>query len=327
MDATRFDGLTRLLGTSSSRRAALRLLLAATAASPGLVPVGSGARKRPARRKRKRLASSGTDVSKAQCRNQCHSCSPLDVRSGADLQGCDLRGLVLTKRDLSGCDLRGACLQGADLREASLDGANLDGACLRDAILAGTSLRGVSLHQANLCGANLTGADLSGSRVDAAQLACALVCNTRMPDGSLGDDDRGTSRACPACDDACLKDETCCGNECASLETDIRHCARCDNACPPPTAHATVSCGEAPDLHGRLVHDCLYTCEEGWEDCDNDFDTGCEVFTRGDANNCGGCGSRCADGMVCCNCQCVSPGSGQCGRCSTVTSARLIRRR
>lgn len=326
MDASRFDGLARLLGASSSRRAVVALLLA-TVASAGSRsgPAAAGARRRRARRKRP--SRGGADPDRAPCAHRCHPCSTLAVRSGADLRGCDFGDDILTKRNLSGCDLRGACLDGADLREAILDGSDLGGACLQGALLVETSLRGVTLKGAALCGANLTRADLSGARVTSAQLECALICSTTMPDGTLGDDDRGTSRACPACDDACAKDETCCENTCANTETDTKHCARCGNACPPPAANVTVTCGEAPDLHGRLVHDCLYMCETGWEDCDNDFDTGCEVFTRGDNDNCGGCGATCGDGMVCCNCACVPVGSGLCGVCPSITSARLIRRR
>ena len=251
----------------------------------------------------------------------------MEVKSGANLRGCDLSGLSLAQRDLSSSTLRGACLQGADLRAATLDGADLGGACLHDANLVAASLRGATLKDAMLCGANLIQADLSGARVSASQLGCALVCGTRMPDGSIGDDDRGSSRACGACDNACARDETCCGTACARLATDTKHCTRCDNTCPPPTANVTVTCGQVPDLHGRLVHDCLYSCDEGWEDCDDDFATGCEVFTRGDTNNCGGCGTKCAEGMICCNCACVAPGSGECGFCPTIGNARLIRRR
>ena len=326
MDASRFDRLARMLGSTSSRRAVIPALLAVGAGlAPRFVPDAAEARRRSPRRKR----SSGpaVDPKDAPCVNRCRACSPLEMRSGADLRGCDLTGQILTKRDLSSSNLHGACLQGANLRGAKLDGADLGGACLRDATLMETSLRGATLKHANLCGANFTGADLSGVRVAASQLECALICNTRMPDGSIGDDDRGTSRACAACDDACARDETCCGNVCARLETDTKHCARCDNACPPPTANVSVSCGVAPDLHGRPVHDCIYSCNDGWEDCDDDFDTGCEVFTRGDINNCGGCGTKCSDGMICCNCRCVLPESGECGICPTVTSARLIRRR
>jgi hypothetical protein len=326
MNASRFDRLTRLLGSSSSRRAVFPAVLTLGAGlAPRITADASGARRRAPRRKRP--AAPAADQKGSPCDNRCHLCSPREFHSGADLRGCDLSGQILTKRDLAASDLRGACLQGATLRGASLDGADLEGACLRDTILMDSSLRGARLKNAHLCGANLIGADLSGARVTASQLECALVCNTRMPDGSIGDDDRGTSRACAACDNTCARDETCCGTVCARLETDTKHCTRCDNACPPPTANVTVTCGEAPDLHGRLVHDCLYACEDGWEDCDDDFETGCEVFTRGDINNCGSCGARCADGMICCDCACVLPGSGNCGICPTVTSARLIRRR
>ena len=162
------------------------------------------------------------------------------MRSGSDLRGCDLDRQTLTKRDLSGSDLRGACLQGADLREAILDGADLGGACLRDALLMETPLRGVTLKDATLCGANPSRAALSGARVLASQLECALICSTTMPDGSLGDDDLGTSRACKACDDACAKDEACCQNICVTTDADTIHCARRGNECPrrPPTARS-----------------------------------------------------------------------------------------
>jgi hypothetical protein len=239
------------------------------------------------------------------------------LSSGSDLRDCDLNRQILTKRDLSG----------SDLREAILDGADLGGVCLRDALLVETSLRGVTLKDATLCGANLSRADLSGARVLASQLECALICCTAMPDGSLRDDDRGTNRACKACDDACAKDQTCCQNTCVKPGADTKHCARCGNERPPPTASVSATCGQTPDPQGRLVHDCLDACDAGWEDCDGDFDTGREVFMRGDNNNCGGCGAHCAEGMVCCNCTCVPVGSDRHGVCPTITSVRLIRRR
>lgn len=326
MNGSRFDGLTSLLASSSSRRSMPPLLLAALfGTTHGLAPHAGSARKRRSRRKRPTASPAGAD--RASCANRCRRCSSLELKSGAQLSGCDFSDRILTRRDLSGCDLRGACLQGADLRGVLLDGSDLGGACLHDALLGGASLRGVTLKQATLCGANLSNADLSGARVDRAQLDCALICGTTLPDGSIGDDDRGTSRDCPPCDDTCLKDEVCCDNRCVKTDTSTKHCARCGNACPAATRNATVSCGEAPDLHGRLVHDCLYYCDAGWEDCDNDFETGCEVFTRGDNANCGGCGAVCGDGMVCCSCACVPVGSGRCGVCPSITSARLIRRR
>ena len=58
------------------------------------------------------------------------------VKTGADLDGADLRGA-----DLYGADLRGANLDGANLRGANLDGANLYGADLDGEKLVKTPLQ------------------------------------------------------------------------------------------------------------------------------------------------------------------------------------------
>ncbi|MFD1814101.1 pentapeptide repeat-containing protein [Rhodococcus gannanensis] len=57
------------------------------------------------------------------------------LRPGADLAGCDLRGLRLC-----GADLRGAVLIGADLAECDLTAVDLLGADLRDTRVAGADL-------------------------------------------------------------------------------------------------------------------------------------------------------------------------------------------
>src|SRR5437899_9582733 len=64
---------------------------------------------------------------------------------------------------LEGANLRGAYLEGANLRGANLEGANLEGANLRGANLRGAYLEGANLRGANLEGANLEGANLEGA--------------------------------------------------------------------------------------------------------------------------------------------------------------------
>jgi hypothetical protein len=60
--------------------------------------------------------------------------------------------------------------------------------------LSGADLRGASLVGANLTGANLSGADLSNVNLNRADLSganlyAAVLCQTRMPDGSIEDGD------------------------------------------------------------------------------------------------------------------------------------------
>ena len=67
---------------------------------------------------------------------------PVEVGSGANLSGLDLRGANLSKADLRGADLKntnlsGADLSGADLAYTDLRGADLSGAKLSDCDLSG----------------------------------------------------------------------------------------------------------------------------------------------------------------------------------------------
>ena len=71
----------------------------------------------------------------------------------------------------------------------------------------------------------------------------------------------------------------------ADLGTDLANCGACAAVCAP--ANATGDC-----LGGQCD---IFACDEGFEDCDTDTLTGCELFTDGgDINNCGGCGVVCA---------------------------------
>jgi hypothetical protein len=322
MDAIRFDRFTRALAAASSRRAAVRLLVAAPAVALATMDAApSAARKRRGRG----AAGPASEAASAACNLSCRTCSPSLLKAGANLSGCALSGADLAERNLRSANLSRVCFQGANLNGARLDGGNLSGACLTDADLRQANLRGVNLQNATLCGADLAGADLRGAQVSDAQLACAFVCDTRLPNGKTSNRDLGTDRACVSCDKGCPEGEHCCGGACFDLLTNVKHCLTCGNTCPAAPQHATVECGEAPGPDGRLTRGCIYRCDTGWDDCDNRFATGCEVFTEGDPNNCGVCGHKCPEGLECCGCDCVEPGSGTCGVCSTIRSAKLIR--
>ena len=93
----------------------------------------------------------------------------------ASLREADLTQTYLTAVDLSGADLSGADLTGAYMIRANLIEANLRGAILNTATFAG----------AHLSGADLSGADLTGAYLSAANLRGAKFCKTKMPDGSI----------------------------------------------------------------------------------------------------------------------------------------------
>lgn len=72
--------------------------------------------------------------------------------------------------------------------------------------------------------------------------------------------------------------------------TSATHCGACGNSCPAPPNVRPVCvdgvCG-------------LGSCNAGFANCDGQNANGCEVNTQDDANNCGGCGSRCPAGQAC----------------------------
>ncbi len=123
-------------------------------------------------------------------------------------------------------------------------------------------------------------------------------------------------RHCGACDNSCPAGEVCslgmCNAFCKAgfgdcnmqsvdgcevdLGTRAKNCGACGNVCG--AANASVKC-----TTGICEID---TCTTGYADCDNVYNTGCEIDTQTDTNNCGVCGKVCANGMVCTAGVCVN---------------------
>ena len=72
----------------------------------------------------------------------------------------------------------------------------------------------------------------------------------------------------------------------ADTMTDPATCGACDTPCAP--GHATPAC-----VDGACG---IATCDDGFGDCDQRVDTGCEQDTAGDVAHCGGCDHACATG-------------------------------
>jgi hypothetical protein len=81
-----------------------------------------------------------------------------------------------------------------------------------------------------------------------------------------------------------------------SVLSDTNNCGGCGvpcNALPNAMANCTA---------GNCV---LGTCNDGFYDCDNNPMTGCEANIASDPNNCGACGNKCGNGLVCKNGGCT----------------------
>mgnify|MGYP006113740101 CR=1 FL=1 len=79
--------------------------------------------------------------------------------SNVNLNGADLKGIIIYKAILDGADLRSADLSGADLRSANLTNAILTDAILKETILISANLTGVDLINLDLTGTNLNNCD------------------------------------------------------------------------------------------------------------------------------------------------------------------------
>jgi hypothetical protein len=87
----------------------------------------------------------------------------------------------------------------------------------------------------------------------------------------------GTYATCPG-DDGCGTD----------IAHDPNNCSGCGVICKDPL-HGTAGCASKACAVGA--------CDDGWEDCDHDFRTGCETNLRQDPANCGACGRACDAGV------------------------------
>lgn len=132
-------------------------------------------------------------------------------------------------------------------------------------------------------------------------------CNGVVTDGCetalhTNENCRGCNDQCPAGQDCinfggvwnclCPAGETLCGGDvCTKTDDNIAHCGGCNRRCPGfRTPHFQVTCSKGI---------CGGKCEDGYADCDELGENGCEVDTRIDNRHCGGCGNACLPDQVC----------------------------
>lgn len=204
MDGRHFDALAKRL---SSRRTAIgglfaALLLTLEAAS------GKGNdknRRRKSNHKGKhRDSGKRKEKSKDKARGrgktnaqaeQCWRAGACIPKKGANVSQCNLAGYApTTTLNCTGCNVSRSNLRGAKLPGANFTRANLSGACLVDA--------------------DFTGAIFANNT----NLANAIFCNTKMPDGSINNSGCAAGTSCcttPCTGDAqCNDGKICCAGTC-----------------------------------------------------------------------------------------------------------------
>lgn len=184
MDAPRFDRLAATVSTIATRRGFVQLLaslplfsLLTSSIRVGEEVEGKGRKKKD----RGKGKGKNKDKDKLKTRPRAETCwrsGACVLRKGANVSRCNLAGYAAPSTlNCTGCNISRANLRGASLQGANLTRANLSGSCLVDADLTGA----IVANSTNLYG--------------------AVVCRTRMPDGSLSNAGCGLgSECCPVCD-------------------------------------------------------------------------------------------------------------------------------
>jgi hypothetical protein len=333
MDRDAFDGLTRLLAASPSRRAALGALL-----GTGLAGVLGAAEAATKDRKRKR-SNGKKGRGKAQLNAQAADC--LSPGPGTNIAGCHFQG-----EDFSGQDLSSSRMVGTNFRRARLVGTNLSSSNAKDAVFREADLTCADLRSSALKGADFRAADLTGANLKSSG-GCngatfnnaTTFCGTVMCDGSVRNDDcpggpppgaccsaadcpggqacrNGT---CDPCSASCTAGQCCAEGACAAGGT-WEQCGANGAACE------TCAAGEVCAADGGSCEACA--TQTGGTACDGKFGPGgtdpgaqcgpgggtaCACAERADGSGsvCWGLTVGCQIGVPCeTDADCVPLGSG-----------------
>ncbi|MDF2695643.1 MAG: hypothetical protein K0S65_4026, partial [Labilithrix sp.] len=99
--------------------------------------------------------------------------------------------------------------------------------------------------------------------------------------------------------------EECPGHVCLDLSRDVTACGACGRVCPSP----------GPDSHGAMAcvgGECKLLCAEGYADCNDNPNDGCEVNLKSDPRHCGSCSTSCTGviGQACIGGACATEPCG-----------------
>ena len=73
---------------------------------------------------------------------------------------------------------------------------------------------------------------------------------------------------------------------CVDVSNDVDHCGVCGNRC-------TINGARERQMPACDFGKCEFQCLDGWADCNGSPIDGCEIDTKSDPRNCGGCGVAC----------------------------------
>lgn len=127
-----------------------------------------------------------------------------------------------------------------------------------------------------------------------------------------------SAESCGACGKACDPGQSCiarangqiecicpagttrCENNCVDIATDPFNCGGCGINC-------TLASVNAQGVGLCNYGSCVFSCMQGWGDCNHDPKDGCEVNLGSDPRNCGACGKVCdaVPGQPCVGGQCA----------------------
>jgi hypothetical protein len=335
VDHDRFDQLTRVLATPSSRRTALRRIAALAAggllAGRGMTTIAAPKADKPTKcYGAGSHCTNGKQCCSGVCTNrQCAgdgtvctplTCPALGYTCGSHSDGCsgtlqcgECVSDACTTRECVAGQCNAASISCDDGNPCTIDSCDPNSGCVH------TPLPEIG----QICSTGKLGICAAGTIVcdDDGDLVCVQneqprteTCNG-LDDNCNGVVDDGACPPLPQAStrcqgDVCVIDQchpgfgNCDGNDLngceTSLQSNLNHCGTCGNVCPGrPNAVPTCIGGQ-----------CGIQCQSGFGNCDGNPLNGCEANFASDPAHCGFCGRSCPSGAVCRFGQCCVPAPG-----------------
>jgi hypothetical protein len=202
------------------------------------------------------------------CNAACQSCTTgacLPVKNGDDAEcsptsshTCDSAGACKLKNGQA-CGTDGTLCASGICKDGVCCGSACSGACQTCAATPGTCTSVVNAE-------------------DNPECAGASICN------ASGVCKRKIGSSCSV-DGDCISGK-CCGGVCRDITSDNNNCGACGVQC----TNANATAGSSYCSNSACTPP---ACLAGYQNCNGVNADGCEVYTAGDVNNCGGCGVIC----------------------------------
>jgi hypothetical protein len=231
VDRGRFDALTRLVGTTGSRRTALGALLGTLALGEAAYAKGGKHHHHKGQRSRggKRVCYPGDTCvpGTARTNTRCDF-SNSNVFRNLDAQSSNLSGSNFSNADLSGADLRAVNLSDTCLVNTDLTGAIID--------------ESTNFHRALFCNTTMPDGSVRNAGCDHLTGCCPCAGPTCLLGGGSPDCDKTLNHTCSV-----FNKDDCCGLQAcfATIVPGLTVCSyKCNNDgdCQNAIAHQDVQC-------------------------------------------------------------------------------------